>query len=675
MTPPPPKSVPERITKVASRVQDLDNINSKPKLFPIPNDYYTLAILDALTIPSSERFFIRYVTNPDPIAIKTTSLTLNIASRGSVIVKPAHTPNSMLVRVDLRHYAPRPEDLVEWVGFWELLAFDPMFSLIITRDNIDFLTKILGEEGIKELIASNQAALPPNQLRKIKQTRIVMKTIKVKGKVQERNAQGKLLYWVDSGKPVMIDGEVTKQVPTEETIEVDVNSLGLLLNKKVNAIRFNAAHLNPNMAVQLQQLLGTQVPVVDHRYLKHRMLTTIKDNGVYETVFGGLYYEFRGIKKAKDVLGKDTKATDLDLFFENLGIGNIKGNLTADQLFDKLRSDQRSVMFRSQITGKPREISSFQPPSTREYSGWGAITGDIKDADIDIGDRQFANLLTPRRKAREAIFRGANGHCIFALFNDKGELQNEVPPDIANDSTIPRPHTQRLQAARGCIVCHSIFGDNGWRPMTNDIKTLLVTRNNLRNPAPPRLDIFQDFENKRVQDRFQTDVIDRLAGLFAGDFSKNIRRAREDNAEATIKTMGPWLTKEGKVAGDGTQGDIVKLSSLYLQSETYGYQYDLVTPRIALKEEGIELPNSFPVFGLEVEDEKFNPVKVFTKLHPPDKRSATIEGIIPEDPRIAALKAGLSISRQDWALVYNYALKRSLSSPYRKELIKLAQGR
>src|SRR5262249_53356829 len=155
---------------------------------------------------------------------------------------------------------------------------------------------------------------------------------------------------------------------------------------------------------KLQAECHSAAPVVEGHYFMTRALSTIQDKGVFKTVFGGLYYRLRGIKKST-VKG----ASDLDLFFQELGIGNIKAGLTQEKLFNDLRSDQRIAMFRSDITGKPREVSGFHTPADREGASWGAITGDIKDGDVDIGDRSFANLLTPRRQAREAIFPTRTG--------------------------------------------------------------------------------------------------------------------------------------------------------------------------------------------------------------------------------------------------------------------------
>jgi len=271
-------------------------------------------------------------------------------------------------------------------------------------------------------------------------------------------------------------------------------------------------------------------------------------------------------------------------------------------------------------------VSAFHVLGDKEGASWGAITGDIKDGDIDIGDRAFANLLTPRRQAREAIFPGSNGFPVFALFNGAGALQDEVPPDVAIDTTIPAPHTRRLQPAIGCIRCHGGDGSDGWKPLRNDVKALTK-----------EVDLFGDLS--RRHDGY--DTVDRLAGLYAGNFDKALRRARDDLAEITLRATGPW--------GEGDQTGVVKVAANALADEFAAYLYDLVDARAALAELGLAVDAARAPAALKA-------------CLPPD---VSVHGwfaevaYVPEDPRLAALKAGLGVSRADWALAYGYAAGRA----------------
>lgn len=578
-----------------------------------PNDLVEMALADLQTVPVFDRPFTRYLAIQDgsKASLRTCSLAMNYISRASAIYRPMPVANGHLARIDLRWYAPREADLKEWLTTWEEFAFDPMFALLITRDTINFA-------GVRDV--------PRHK---------VSRLVEVPGGTEEFFVDEEWGNWfdqfgrkVDKGTPGAAwrttrteRVKKTRQLPpTVKTVEEEVALAD------VDVVRFNAGHLDQQKIEALQRETGSLAPVVDHRYFLTRAMATIKDKGVFATVFGGLYYELRGVRKAKDVLGKDTKATDLDLYFESLGIGNIKAGLTQERLFDTLRSDQRLAVFRSDITGKPRDVSSFHTPADKEGGSWGAITGDVKDGDIDIGDRAFANLLTPRRAAREAIFPTANSFPIFALFNGDGARQDEVPPDVAVDSTIPAPHTRRLQPSIGCIRCHGTDGSDGWKPLRNDIKTLLFGR----------LDIFGDLSQ---HGRFSSDVVDRLAGLYAGDFSKNLRRARDDLAEATLRATGPW-------EGDAGQTDTAKVASQRLADEWSAYNYDRVDAQQALREMGYAVPAK-------------QSVEVLKLLVPPDVRQVPVEGFFSEDVRLGALQAGISINRADFALVFGTMAERA----------------
>lgn len=553
-------------------------------LLPRPADAVPLALADLATIPAYDRCYIRYLwSDGKPDSWRVASLALNYVSRGSVIRQPVALADWYLIRVDLRWYAPRDDDLREWTHLWESFGFDPTFSLLITKDSIEFAEKLA------ELTA--EAVLPVR-----KETRIV------------EHPGGPYSYPDDSGRhhDSLVAGRYTVDLEFNAGPHKTVKSTKA---PQVDVFRVNAPHLPQAALLDLQHQTHSCAPITEHRYFLTRALSTIKDKGVFREVFGGLYYDLRGIKKST-VKG----ATDLDVFFESLGIGNIKAGLKQEQLFESLRSDQRLAVFRSDITGKPREVSMFHTPADREGGSFGAITGDIKDADVDIGDRAFANLLSPRRQAREAIFPARNGLSVFALFNGAGELQDEVPPDVAVDSTIPPPYTRRLQSAIGCIRCHGT--DDGWKPLVNDVKRLLAGK----------LDIFGDLS--RGHKAVDPDTIDRLAGLYTGDFRKNLQRARDDVAEVTLRATGSFRAGE-------TQADVAKVAAQTLSDEYADYSYALVDARRALRELGADVNTG-------------RSVEVFKRLM--DMPTTDPNGIYLEKPTIAAIAAGIPVLRADFSL-------------------------
>ncbi len=588
-----------------------------PVFLPLPDDLVALALADLRTVPLFDRPFVRYLSiqDGDPNASRTSSLALNYISRSSAIYRPWVVAGGVLLRVDLRSYAPRLADLEEWLQLWEEFRFDPSFALLITKDTLRFIA-LRDDEIPRRRVAKTVVRKVPGR------ERIEKAIVDWKG--------GRYVYPDDSGRviaalaPGKYEAEFRFRVPDEEVVEtVFVEESGL--SGDADVLRLDARHISPAAWAELTRETRSQAPIVDHRYFLYRALSTIEDKGVYKTIWGGLYYQFRGVKRAKEVLGKDTKASDLDLFFESLGIGNIKAGVTQEKLFEGLRSDQRAAVFRSGVTGKPRDVTLFHVPADKEGGSFGAITGDVGDGDVDVGDRAFANLLAPRRKAREAIFPAANGLSIFGLFNGEGARQDEVPPDVAVDTTIPASHTRRLQAAIGCIRCHGTDGSDGWKPLRNDVRTLLDAT----------YDILGDL-GKGGSLSYETRS--RLIEAYTGNFDKALRRARDDVAEVTLRATGPW-----KESADQT--DVAKIAAIRLADDYSGYWYDLVTPRMAIGELGVEAP-------------ELEAVGLLNLLLPPDGR-ANFAGLIVENPAIMALKSGIGVNRSDWSLAFPFAAERA----------------
>ncbi len=267
-----------------------------------------------------------------------------------------------------------------------------------------------------------------------------------------------------------------------------------------------------------------------------------------------------------------------------------------------------------------RVVFGFHDEADKDGGAWGAVTGDLKNQNIDVGDDPFANAILPRIQGQEAIFP-TKVFPSFAAFNGQGGLVDEVPFDITTDRTIPASFgSQRLEAAISCMRCHGIFGEDGWKPMRNELPQL--TR---RGP-----DIFGDLGAGRKA--FDVDTTDRLVG-FDGNFDKPLRRARDDLAEQYGQATGEWSP------------DVVRIMSKRLAKETEDYWYDEVNAAAALRDLGLEVPK-----GQELD--------TFRALVPPDLRNRVL-GFVPEDPVIGRLRAGLSVSRPDWSLRFAFAAERA----------------
>jgi hypothetical protein len=511
------------------------------------------------------------------------SLTMNYFGLGAAPVRPLPLGQGklMVVRIDLRQYAGRSAaDLNRLIKTWEEFQFDPKFSLLITRDTLRFLD-------------------------------VPAPTVK-------KTVQEKVLIDV---KPFVQDGKTYNQrwETRSKIVEVPFTEAG------VDVVRVPSEHIDVaayELAVSLTQ---SQAPLVSHRYFVTRALSAIQDKGLYKTVYGGLYYELAGLRSGAK------KGTDLDLLFEDLGIGNVDAGLTAEKLFDRLRSDQRTAVFKSGVTAKPRVTQIF-PTLLATEGGLFMLTLDVRDQDIDIGTHPLMNLLKQGGKpVHEGIWTKANGLHGFVLFDGDQKLAREVPPDVANDTTIPAPHTQRLEPAIGCIRCHA--KERGWRVLANDVPKLLAGR----------LDIFGDAAGNGRQN---SDVLDRLAGLYAGNVERSLLpRARDNYATAVLRATGPW-----KASKDQT--DVVELASARLEKIVREYKYRPVDAGVALTELGYEFKP-----GEEL--------KTLRTLLPPVR--VVIDGVIPEDPRAAALLAGLSINRTDFDLIYSFLAARALKSGGKKQ--------
>lgn len=609
---PPPPVAPAAPRKAEGRPGEAKGAGQAFEAVTTPDRFLRLALADQATLSYDVRPYARYLAvrdHRDRRHMRALSVACNMVSRSPNLVRPVPVAGGRLLRIDLRWYAPRKDDIREWLVLWEGLANDPDYSLLITRDTVKF-SHLAVEE------------LPRKKVRRPRALPARWKVV-----VPQR---GRYVYpeWSLRAGQVVADCEPGEyelliapgKVPPDFT---PFEEASVAAFEGADVLRLNPAHLEPLLS-RLQAALHTEAPVVGEHYFLSRILTTVKDKGVFKEVFGGLYYDLRGVERVgradSEAAKKDT--TDLDRFLQRLGVGDGSPG-AADKLFDRLRSDMRLAVFRSGVTGKPREVSMFHTLAEKEGASWGAITGDISDRSIDIGDRSFANLLNPRREAREAIFPGPNGMPVYALFNARGELQDEVPPDVANDHTIQSPHTRRLQGAESCIACH--WKQDGWLDLTNDVPKLLGDR----------LDVFDDLSG-----RDREDTIDRLVGLYQGDFRKPIRRARDDLAEVVLKAAGPW-------EGSEDQTDVTRLAGGFLVGESRKYRFDLVTTKQALYETGFGVPEA-------------DAVRAFRLLVP------ARPGL--EDPRVGALSQGIAVPRADWALAQGMVAARAAASPYGKML-------
>jgi hypothetical protein len=123
-----------------------------------------------------------------------------------------------------------------------------------------------------------------------------------------------------------------------------------------------------------------------------------------------------------------------------------------------------------------------------------------------------------------------------------------------------------------------------------------------------------------------------LAGLYAGDLNKPIRRARDDYSDAVFRTTG----------GLSVPNISAIVGGIYNK-----YHYEMITAEKACYELGYDVPMGMGVSKLR-------------ELLPPLQQDQV--GISPEDPIIGALKAGLAVQRYQWEQAYADAAFRAMQS-------------
>lgn len=572
-----------------------DSAKVKDSKRPTPDMAWALAAADLKTLDENTRYHTRYVwvTTAREKAFKLVNLTMNYISRATGEPRRAEAVGAgplMLARIDLRMFAPQGNpgegDLKEFTEVWEELRFDPAMNLLLTKDTLQFAGDIKLPEGKARTVTKTQRR-------------------ELKDQAGPYKKDGKDLYW---------DKKTDTYHPNpwvDEPYQVTVGGDPFDGN---DVVRVVAPYLDPADVEYVCNATHSQAPVVSHRYFVTRALTQFQGKDLFQTIYGGLYYRFVNIKKGAK------KGTDLDVLIEDLGLGNVAQGVTAEKLFDRLRSDQRTAMSYSGVTSRPRRVDVFKTPAGRDSQGIISVTHDLAREDIDIGKHPLMNLLDFKDTAREVIFERPNGLHGFALYNGQGVLQDVVPQNVTSDGTVPHPQHNVLQPPISCIRCHMVEG--GWRVAENDVIKLAR-----------ELDIIDDLgELKRKKD--QPDVIDRLVGLYRGDLERKVLpRARDDYAFAILQATGPW-------PGSKDQTDIVRLTGQFLADEFSAYNFARVDARAALVDLGIDPP----------EKDKDCAKALKKALGPPPG------GL--EDVRQGMLYAGGQDVRHDYDLAYAFMLSR-----------------
>jgi hypothetical protein len=341
---------------------------------------------------------------------------------------------------------------------------------------------------------------------------------------------------------------------------------------------------------ELAELTGTRVPIVDLAWFTKRMRSPIER---------GLYHEFRGIEKTP------AKGTAQEAFLAKLGADEVDS--------DNRRAVYESIIDFSQVHGKRRRTRIFQSriPEPSVAQGIVSITEDPIDDETNPEFDPLVNARKSKFAATEIIAELETGLHVYGLFNGKGELQNEAPPNVVADHNIPVPYTKILRNCESCQNCHNMKEKNGgfgWKSFGDDFKAINAKR----------LDIFGEksrFKGTKDDDTFV------LASRHKGDAIKILTRARG------CPDMEPQEVFDGLTA---------------MQNE---YWYGRIDAAVACREIGEEVPE-----GITAADHLLKTIAL----------PVPADGYIEEHPTFGLLYAGLSTSRLRWEEVYGQAVYRKL---------------
>jgi hypothetical protein len=594
---------------------------------PTANDAAALARFDLRTIPPHLWRTMRYVwinTN-DPEDAQATSLVVNQDSRASVIYRPSPVPVPfgmppvLLLRIDARVYAPGEKNLREWLETWERLAFDPALNTLITRGMLKFIlarfpdwrpptAHVIADDllGVRRRLAGQSSGLTAGEDFEWVERKVA--PYRVPGDRQLYNTR-----W--------------DKVPKRRKVE------------DIDVIRIADPGIDREALGELIAKTQSQAPLVTHPYFVFRATSTIQeDDPVYQTIWGGLYFEFSGAAKA------EKGGTDLDAVFKQLGIGDGKA-VTFRKLFDQLRSDQRSAVLHSEVTGNPRIVLEY-PILAGELrsSRIAMLTFDLKAESKDIDKHGLFNLLNPQVEGIEMIFDKANRLHGYDTFKGevetvKGKVQKlkdpftrvrEVPNTIASNRGIPAPYPPRLEASNGCIDCHETKPSfDGWQPL----------RNNALDLKRAGVHVIGDLSNKH--DPFG-DAADEVQRLYRANPEEVLGPARDSYSAAVLESIdygGGWKKSTAN------SSDVVKYAAGKITAIRSGYWHTLLTTQAVLHEVGLDVAEK-------------DAQAVFNELIRPDPRQAVVvsDGYVNavlalENPIVGSLKAKLPISRSDFNLI------------------------
>lgn len=294
----------------------------------------------------------------------------------------------------------------------------------------------------------------------------------------------------------------------------------------------------------LMRETGLLAPLLHHGDFLRRLSSTIEADG-------GIYYHAIGFKRHRKALSE----TEI---FKLVG---------ADvQLSRAVEGDDRVGIVRSGVTGDPRAIEAGQGA----VGGW-RRTIDLNDGRTrgDVRKHPLYNLLNVVKLAdgNETIFERSNGLLAYILTDAKGNLVDVAPQALVTDHRVPSPHNANLFPPLSCVRCHA--SDGGVKQCPNDVPALLSRRGGVN--------VFDDLRAKSP-----SEAIDRLAGLYAGNFDKRLTSARIAYGDAVSKATRGMTAQEAGEEWAKEYGDYV-YEMIDAQQQLLELGYKARSPQAAIK--------------------------------------------------------------------------------------------
>lgn len=384
----------------------------------------------------------------------------------------------------------------------------------------------------------------------------------------------------------------------KEKITIPVNkSNGQISDEDIEAIIKEAstdkvlAEFLPREQIEfIHQATAAKVPVVSYHFFY---------NGGMRQDNGRLYYSFKGFPPdRKNPEGK----TDKDLVFEKQGIQADKATF-----FEFM---QRVATIFSEVTSGPRVVE-FHSGMGRLGINQGIVASTLdpfrENVENDVRYDPLKDLLNFEHDGEEVFVEQPNGLIATYLFNNKGDLVDEAPPNLVTDHEIPRPYHAILSGHISCLRCH----EEGWLPVSNDV----------RDEFSSGFGIIADAKTR-----------DTIFSLYGGDATTILQRANQDLNRAIVRCTFPAM----KTIVDPSTGQTSKVPlewrdiSKAFREEFEYFQYSKVDVRKACLELGYDP-------GKDARE-------TFRKL----------VGVMPagtEDRHIARLRDGKIILRHQWNFI------------------------